>query len=192
MTGGFYRWVGKRLLDIVVATLAMLVLIPVLVLVALAIRLEDNGPALFQQRRSGRRGDPFTLFKFRSMPVGSAIVQSSHAARLKVTRVGRIIRRSNLDELPQLFNILRGEMSLVGPRPALPEQSELLALRGLSGASICRPGLTGLAQVQSYDGMPVTEKAAYDGEYAVRLSFWFDLTLIVRTVGYLFRRPPVY
>lgn len=183
---------GKRLVDVVLAGLALLVLSPLLLLTALAIRLEDGGPALFRQRRSGRDRADFTLMKFRSMPVGSANVPSASAATLRITRVGRLIRRTNIDELPQLLNILRGDMSVVGPRPALPSQADLLELRAQNGAIRCRPGLTGLAQVSSYDGMPVAEKAALDGRYAERPGFLSDIGIILRTVAYLFRRPPVY
>jgi O-antigen biosynthesis protein WbqP len=192
VTGEFYRREGKRALDAMLAGLALLVLAPIMALVALAVRLEDGGPALFRQQRTGRGGAVFTLFKFRSMPPGSANLPSTQATHLQVTRVGAILRRTNLDELPQLFNILRGDMSIVGPRPALPSQSELLVLRGETGAAACRPGLTGLAQIRAYEGMPIAEKSAHDGEYARRMSLWLDLTISVRTIGYLFRRPPVY
>jgi O-antigen biosynthesis protein WbqP len=187
-----YRAIGKRLLDLALASLALVVLAPVLVLVAMAVRIEDGGPALFRQRRSGREGETFTLLKFRSMPVGSANLPSSAAHRLRVTRVGALIRRTNLDELPQLLNIVAGDMSLVGPRPALPSQAELLAFRRDNGAISCRPGLTGLAQVKSYDGMPVTLKAECDGEYARKMSLLLDCSIILRTFSYLTRRPPVY
>jgi len=160
--------------------------------VAVAIRLGDGGPALFRQERAGRDGRRFVLLKFRSMPVGTAHVPSTDATTLPVTAVGRLLRRTNLDELPQLLNILAGEMSVVGPRPALATQEELLALRRANGAIGCRPGLTGLAQVSARDGMTVAEKAACDGAYADRLGLWTDLGIIARTVGYLFRPPPVY
>ena len=120
MSGGCYQAWGKRSLDLTLASAALLALAPLLLLVALAIWLEDRGPVLFRQQRSGRNGQPFTLLKFRSMPVGSANLPSHEAARLGVTRVGAVIRRTNIDELPQLLNILAGDMSVVGPRPALP------------------------------------------------------------------------
>jgi O-antigen biosynthesis protein WbqP len=189
---GLYPTLGKRMLDMMLASLALVVLAPVLILVAAAVRIEDGGPAMFRQRRSGRHGDTFTLLKFRSMPVGSANLPSSAADGLRLTRVGALIRRCNLDELPQLLNILAGDMSLVGPRPALPSQADLLALRRENGAISCRPGLTGLAQVKSYDGMPVSRKAEYDGDYAREVSFLLDCSIILRTFRYLTRRPPVY
>jgi O-antigen biosynthesis protein WbqP len=189
---GLYRRGAKRGLDIVLAGLAALVLSPLLALIGLCVWLEDRGPCFFRQQRIGRDGHPFTLLKFRSMPVGTANVPSSSAGGLRVTRVGALIRRLNLDELPQLINIVRGEMSIVGPRPALPGQTDLLELRRANAAMALRPGLTGLAQINSYDGMPVARKAAYDGEYARRVGVLLDLTIVVRTVGYLFRLPPVY
>lgn len=187
-----YRMVFKRLMDVVLSSVAALVLSPVLLVTALAIRLDDRGPAIFVQDRAGRDGVRFRLFKFRSMPVNTGHVPSTQAVRLRVTRVGRIIRRTNIDELPQLFNIIKGDMSIVGPRPALPTQEELLRLRAMNGAASCRPGLTGLAQVKSYDGMPEVEKAEYDGRYARSISFLTDVGIIARTFAYLLKRPPVY
>jgi O-antigen biosynthesis protein WbqP len=179
-----YRAHVKRWIDVVLALAGLLVAGPVMLIVAAAIRLEDGGPALFRQTRVGKDGAPFTLFKFRSMPVATPNVPSTQASQLTVTRVGRFIRRTNLDELPQLINVLRGDMSIVGPRPALAVQEDLLAERRRNGAAACRPGLTGLAQINSYDGMPVDEKALWDGRYAGQVT--------LRTFGYLSRRPPVY
>lgn len=187
-----YPTVFKRLLDVVAAGLLLVVLAPLLACIAAAIRLEDGGPALYRQRRLGRGGREFLLLKFRSMPVNTESLPSSMAGSLRVTRVGRVIRRTNLDELPQLVNILKGEMSLVGPRPALPSQRDLIAMREDAGATRCRPGLTGLAQVSAYTGMPVTEKAELDGRYATRISLAGDLAILFRTIGYLRRPPPVY
>lgn len=189
---GPYRKLGKRLLDVTLAGFALVFLSPLLILTGSAIRLEDGAPALFRQRRVGAAGRVFTVLKFRSMRVGAMDVPSAHGASLPVTRVGRFIRRTNIDELPQLWNILVGDMSLVGPRPPLPAQEALLALRAANGALGLRPGLTGLAQVKSYDGMPESEKAEWDGRYAKSISLRGDLTIILRTVGYLARRPPVY
>ena len=147
---------------------------------------------LFRQERVGANETRFTALKFRSMPTGTADLPSDRAEDLRVTAVGRLIRRTNLDELPQLWNILRGDMSFVGPRPALPTQEELVRLRDANGASRCYPGLTGLAQIKSYDGMPVSEKAEWDGTYAQRVTAGRDLGIVIRTFGYLVRQPPVY
>jgi O-antigen biosynthesis protein WbqP len=132
------------------------------------------------------------VLKFRSMPVSTPNMPSALVGQIKITRVGKVIRRTNLDELPQLINILRGQMSVVGPRPPLPSQQELCQIRQSNGALACKPGLTGLAQVNAYDGMPEKEKARWDGIYAASLSFISDMTIIFRTFRYLSKRPPVY
>jgi O-antigen biosynthesis protein WbqP len=163
-----------------------------MLLIAVAISVEDGGPVLFRQKRVGRGGELFEVLKFRSMPVATRDLPSAQAGRVKVTRVGKIIRRTNLDELPQLINILRGQMSVVGPRPPLPSQRELCRIRETNGAIDCKPGLTGLAQINAYDGMPEKEKAKWDGTYAATLSFVSDMTIILRTFRYLSKRPPVY
>jgi O-antigen biosynthesis protein WbqP len=187
-----YNRLGKRVFDLLASSVALVCLSPILFLIAAAVRLGDGGPALFRQKRVGRNGLPFTLLKFRSMPVRTADIPSDRAGAIRITPVGRFIRRTNLDELPQLMNILRGDMSVVGPRPALPFQNELIAARASNGAIACRPGLTGLAQVSAYDGMPAAEKAALDARYAARVTLGVDAQVIIRTFGYLLKPPPVY
>ena len=187
-----YTRFGKRAVDVVASATVLIALSPVLLAAAFAIRLEDGGPILFVSERVGRGGRTFPFYKFRSMPVNTAHVPSAEAGSLRVTRIGRVLRRTNLDELPQLVNILRGEMSLVGPRPAIPRQAELQNLRRASGALDCTPGLTGLAQVSAYDGMPETEKARYDAEYARSVTFRQDALVVLRTLGYLAKPPPAY
>jgi len=189
---GWYRRFGKRAVDVVGASAALVLLAPLLAATAVLIKLEDRGPVLFRQTRVGRGGDPFPFLKFRSMAIGTPNLASADARGLRVTRVGRWIRRTNIDELPQLVNVLRGEMSLVGPRPALPSQTALVELRSRGGALDCLPGLTGLAQVSAYDGMPETEKAAFDGEYARTVSLRRDAGIVLRTFRYLTQPPPVY
>lgn len=187
-----YRAVFKRLLDILVSGVALVVLSPIMLLTALAVKMEDGGPALFRQKRVGKDEVPFEVMKFRSMPVNTSNVPSARTDQLRITKIGKLIRRTNLDELPQLINIFRGDMSLVGPRPALFAQEELNRMRRENGALGCKPGLSGLAQVNSYDGMPETEKARWDGQYAGNITFANDLRIIFKTFGYLTRRPPVY
>jgi O-antigen biosynthesis protein WbqP len=182
----------KRCVDIVMAALLLGIALPVLLVVAVAIRAEDGGPAIFKQARVGRAGRTFTIFKFRSMPVATPQLPSTAAGALRITRIGRFIRRTNIDELPQLINVLKGDMSLVGPRPALPSQTHLLELRARNAALAARPGLTGLAQVNSYDGMPETEKVEWDGRYVQRITPLVDLAILLRTFHYLMRSPPVY
>lgn len=187
-----YAAYGKRILDCVLAAGGLIALSPLLVLVALAIKIEDGGPALFRQLRIGRNGNTFTLYKFRSMPVSTPNVPSAAAGALQTTRIGRFIRRTNIDELPQLWNVLIGDMSLIGPRPALPSQSSLLVARRDVRVDRLRPGLTGLAQVNAYDGMPETEKVGWESRYAHDVSFVRDIWIVLRTFRYLLRRPPVY
>jgi lipopolysaccharide/colanic/teichoic acid biosynthesis glycosyltransferase len=187
-----YGGVLKRCCDVFVCVVLLVLLSPLLALAALVISIEDGGPPIFRQQRIGRSGVPFTIYKFRSMPVGTPNMPSATAGELRVTRVGRILRRTNIDELPQLWNVLKGDMSLVGPRPALPSQSALLALREAAGVLRLRPGLTGLAQVNAYDGMPETEKVQWEDRYARRVSFGSDLAILLRTFVYLLRRPPSY
>ncbi|HIC89968.1 MAG TPA: sugar transferase, partial [Anaerolineae bacterium] len=182
---------GKRLLDIFLSGIALLLLFPVMLLVALAILVEDGTPVLFRQQRVGHEGVPFTVLKFRSMPVNTRDAPSAQAKSVRITRVGVIIRRTNIDELPQLFNIIRGDMSIVGPRPALASQQELCELRERQGALRCKPGLTGLAQVNSYDGMPDTVKAAWDAQYCAHVTFLNDVRIILHTFLYLLKPPPV-
>lgn len=189
---GLYARAGKRLFDIAASSAALVALSPALLAIGLAIRLEDGGSPFYVSERVGRDGRPFRFYKFRSMPVDTPGVPSAEAGTLTVTRVGRLIRRTNLDELPQLLNILRGDMSVVGPRPAIARQAELTRLRQANRALACRPGLTGLAQVESYDGMTDDAKADFDGHYARRVTLAGDLRIIVRTLGYLAKPPPVY
>jgi O-antigen biosynthesis protein WbqP len=187
-----YRAFFKRLFDIALAAIALTALSPLMLLIALLIWWEDGAPVIFRQQRVGKDGATFEFLKFRSMALSAANVPKTEAANIPVTRMGRLIRRTNLDELPQFLNILKGDMSIVGPRPAIPAQDELCLLRRENGAMSCVPGLTGLAQVNAYDRMPETEKATWDGQYADEMSFVNDVKIILRTFAYLTRKPPVY
>jgi O-antigen biosynthesis protein WbqP len=189
---GWYARAGKRAVDIGCAGVGLLLLSPLLLVIALLILVTDPGPVIFVQERVGRQGRTFRFFKFRSMPVGTRNIAKDQLGQVRLTWFGRLLRRSNLDELPQLFNILRGDMSVVGPRPSLPSQQELIVLRQDNGALACRPGLTGWAQVNAYDGMPIADKARRDGEYASSISLRQDIRIILLTFGYLTKPPPVY
>lgn len=183
---------GKRIADVLFSIVAILTLLPVVLVIAVLVRAEDRGPIIFRQLRVGRHLRLFGLLKFRSMHVGVGDRPSAESEGLAVTRIGRILRRTNLDELPQLLNILWGDMSIVGPRPALPTQHRLILLREEAGVYDVRPGLTGLAQVSSYDGMPDETKAAFDAAYLRGMSLFLDARIVGRTLGYLRRPPPVY
>ncbi|MCE5286198.1 MAG: sugar transferase [Pelosinus sp.] len=186
-----YKSIFKRLLDLVLVVCAIIMLSPIMIISALAIKLEDGRNVIFKQKRIGKNGE-FYIYKFRSMKVDTGDIPSAQVGNAQITNVGKVIRRTNIDELPQLFNIYFGQMSIVGPRPALAIQKELNTMRRMNGASMCKPGLTGLAQVHSYDGMPEVEKAKWDGIYASQITFWKDVKIIIKTFGYLLSRPPVY
>jgi lipopolysaccharide/colanic/teichoic acid biosynthesis glycosyltransferase/glycosyltransferase involved in cell wall biosynthesis len=184
---------AKRAADLALAALGLVLASPVMLAVALAIRLETPGPVLFRQRRSGRGSSEFVLLKFRSMAVGTPDL-ATHlvgTGQVTVTRVGAFIRRTSLDELPQLWNILCGDMTLVGPRPALYNQHDLIAMRQAAGVDALRPGLTGWAQVNGRDEIPMERKVAYDREYLERLSPGFDARILARTALTLFSMPGI-
>ena len=173
----------KRAVDILVALAGLTVLSPVFAGVALAVVLQSPGPALHWSRRVGRDEAIFRMPKFRTMRVGTPDVATHLLTDPDqwVTPVGRFLRRTSLDELPQLWSILKGDMSLVGPRPALFNQDDLVALRRAAGVAGLRPGLTGWAQINGRDELPIAEKARLDAEYLQRMSLAFDLQIIAMT-----------
>ena len=175
----------KRILDFLLSLLALVVLSPLLLVLAVIIRATSPGPVFFQQKRVGQYKSHFMIYKYRTMRTDAPKDQPTHLLKdpnAYITPVGRFLRRSSLDELPQLFNILRGEMSLVGPRPALWNQFDLIAERDKYGANDVRPGLTGWAQINGRDELPIDVKARLDGEYVKRMSFFFDARCILGTV----------
>ena len=180
---GLWASGGKRLFDVVLSATALLVLSPLLLALALWVRLDSPGPALYRQRRVGRYGREFVIHKFRTMvsdPRGQgALFTVTGDAR--ITRSGVWLRHTKLDELPQLFDVLRGRMSLVGPRPALFNQDDLVAMRTAAGVERLRPGVTGWAQVNGRDELPIPEKVKLDAEYLARRSFAFDLAILLAT-----------
>lgn len=181
---------AKRAADVLVAAALLVLLAPILALVAIVVRADSPGPALFRQRRIGRGSGEFTILKFRTMRQGTPDLAShlmqAEGAAARITRVGGFLRRTSLDELPQLWNVLRGEMTLVGPRPALHNQNDLIALRQQAGVDALRPGVTGWAQVTGRDELPVPEKVARDRWYLERVGPRLDLEILVRTVIVLF------
>ncbi|WKU05089.1 sugar transferase [Micromonospora sp. HUAS LYJ1] len=175
----------KRLVDLVLTALALLVAGPVMALVAMAVLVSMGRPVLFRQSRLGRDGKPFTVLKFRSMSVGGGDGPGSDAGRL--TRLGRWLRDTSLDELPSLWNVLRGDMSLVGPRP-LPVQYRSRYTPQQFRRHLVRPGLTGLAQVNGRNGLAWEEKFRYDVWYVDNHTLLLDLRIMLRTAMTVFRR----
>ena len=178
----------KRVLDLLLAGTATLILLVPIVVVALLVRLTSHGPALYWSDRVGRRNRIFKMPKFRTMRVGTPAVAThllTDAGKL-LTPVGGLLRRTSLDELPQIWSILRGDMSIVGPRPALFNHDDLIALRTAAGVHELTPGLTGWAQVNGRDELEIPDKVKLDAEYLRRASLWFDLTIIARTATQAF------
>lgn len=173
----------KRLFDLVVALVAAVMLILPIVIVALAVRLTSHGPVLYWSDRIGRHNRIFKMPKFRSMRIDTPAVATHLLANPDqwLTPIGSFLRKSSLDELPQLWSILKGDMSFVGPRPALFNQDDLIALRTEVGVHELVPGLTGWAQVNGRDELPIPEKVKLDAEYMQRQSLWFDLKILWMT-----------
>ena len=182
----------KRIIDILSSILAIILLLPLFLVISLSIFLQDFHNPIFSHKRIGKNGFLFSFYKIRSMPVNSPNVESHESHKINVTPIGKFIRRSNLDELPQLFCILKGDMSLIGPRPPIPSQKNLIQLRTLNNSIHLRPGLTGWAQVNSYDNIPDFEKASLDGYYFDNISFTLDVKILLMTISYLTKRPPKY
>jgi lipopolysaccharide/colanic/teichoic acid biosynthesis glycosyltransferase len=175
----------KRLLDFLAALVGLGLTAPLLLVLAALIRLDSPGPVLFRQRRMGRHGKEFVLLKFRSMRTDTPNLSTAEliaSALEPYTRVGKWLRKTSLDELPQLWNVLVGEMSLVGPRPALPSQIELNAQREALGVHALCPGITGWAQVNGRDELSDADKVARDAEYLQRQSLVLDALIVLRTV----------
>lgn len=180
-----YQKFGKRLLDIVLSALGILVLLPVFALIAVAIEVDDPGPVFFRQKRVGIHKTHFPIMKFRTMKVDTPKDTPTHLLENPdqyITRVGRVLRKTSLDELPQIFQIFTGKMSIIGPRPALWNQFDLIAERDRYGANDVRPGLTGWAQINGRDELPIDVKARLDGEYVKNISFKFDCKCFFGTI----------
>lgn len=179
-----YKKFGKRLFDIILSSFALIVLAVPMMAVAVAVKVSSKGPVFFRQKRVGKGKKTFMMPKFRSMYTETPANMPTHLLQDPerwITPVGRFIRKTSLDELPQLFSILRGNMSIVGPRPALWNQDDLIAERDKFGANYILPGLTGWAQINGRDELPIEIKAKLDGEYVQRMSFLFDMKCIFLT-----------
>ncbi|MFZ4480563.1 MAG: sugar transferase [Rhodoferax sp.] len=183
----------KRIFDIALAVLALVFLLLPLALLALAVRLTSPGPILYWSDRIGRNNATFKMPKFRSMHSGTPVVATHLLDNPDacLTSIGSFLRKSSLDELPQLWNIIKGDMSFVGPRPALFNQHDLIELRTRNGVHTLLPGLTGWAQINGRDELPIAQKLALDIEYLNRRSFCFDIKIIFLTALKVIKRDNV-
>lgn len=175
----------KRLLGFILALVACTVLIPVFLCIMGAIKIESKGPVFFKQKRVGLKKTHFNILKFRTMYIETPQDTPTHLLAdpdIYITRVGKFLRKTSLDELPQLFNILKGEMSVVGPRPALWNQYDLIDERDKYGANDIKPGLTGWAQINGRDELPIEKKAQLDGEYVKNIGLKMDIKCVSNTI----------
>lgn len=180
-----YQKYAKRLIDLLLSACAIVVLSPVYLLICLAIVADDPGPVFFRQKRVGIHKTHFWILKFRTMKVSTPKDVPTHLLENPeqyITRVGKFLRKTSLDELPQIFQIFTGKMAIIGPRPALWNQFDLIAERDKYGANDVRPGLTGWAQINGRDELPIDVKARFDGEYVENLSFAFDCKCFFSTI----------
>ncbi|MBQ9994302.1 MAG: sugar transferase [Clostridia bacterium] len=179
----------KRCMDIVAASLALIIFALPMALIALIIRMDSEGSSIFSQYRVGRDGKLFRIYKFRSMKFDAPSevpTEMLKKSQRYITRVGNILRKTSLDELPQLINVIRGDMSFVGPRPLIAGESEVHELRRRAGVYAVRPGITGWAQVNGRDNVSAQEKVEYDAEYVNGRSFAFDAHILIKTVTVVF------
>lgn len=189
-----YKKFGKRMLDIIFSVFALLILAVPMLIIAAAVKFSSKGSILFWQKRVGKNNKIFMMPKFRSMYTDTPSETPTHLLNNPerwITPVGAFLRKSSLDELPQLFCILTGKMSVVGPRPALWNQDDLISERDKYGSNDIRPGLTGWAQVNGRDELSISEKARLDGEYIEKMSIWFDIKCIILTAFKVIRHDGV-
>ena len=189
-----YKKFGKRLIDILLSACGILVLSPVLLVLVIAIKLDSPGPVLFKQKRVGIHKTHFHILKFRTMRIDTPRDTPTHLLENPaqwITKVGGFLRKTSLDELPQIFNIFVGQMSVIGPRPALWNQYDLIEERDRYGANDVLPGLTGWAQINGRDELEIPVKARLDGEYVEKMSFAFDVKCFFGTVASVLKRDGV-
>lgn len=189
-----YRKIVKPFFDFISSFLAIILLSPALALICLSIKCTSKGPVLFKQDRIGKNKTIFKIWKFRTMRTDTPKDVPTHMLDnpdLYITKVGKFLRKTSLDELPQIFNILAGKMSVIGPRPALYNQDDLVAERDKYGANDIKPGLTGWAQVNGRDELPIPVKAQFDGEYVQKCSLFFDIKVFFLTIFKVFRHDGV-
>ena len=180
-----YKHFFKRVIDILLSGIGIVVLIPIWVILFIAIKIDSKGPIFFKQKRVGIHKKTFSILKFRTMKIDTPHDVPTHMLENPeqwITKVGKFLRKTSLDELPQIFNIFAGQMSIIGPRPALWNQDDLIAERDKYGANDVKPGLTGWAQINGRDELEIPVKAALDGEYVEKQSFLFDCKCFFGTI----------
>ncbi|MDB7088139.1 sugar transferase [Enterococcus mundtii] len=180
----------KRVIDILLSFVGIIILSPLYLILCIAIKLDSRGPIIFKQKRLGKNRSYFYIFKFRTMKIETPKEMPTHLLsnpEAYITRVGRFLRKTSLDELPQLFNILKGDMSIIGPRPALWNQYDLIEEREKYDANDIRPGLTGLAQISGRDELAIEHKANLDGYYTANVTPWMDLKCFFGTIISVFK-----
>lgn len=174
----------KRVIDTIISFVGLAILSPVFLILIIAIKTDSKGPILFKQKRVGIHKSHFLIYKFRTMRIDTPKDVPTHLLENPeqyITKVGKFLRKTSLDELPQIVNILKGDMAIVGPRPALWNQYDLIAERDKYGANDVLPGLTGWAQINGRDELEIEEKARLDGEYVKKMGFFFDIKCMVKT-----------
>ncbi|MDA5520365.1 sugar transferase [Streptococcus thermophilus] len=180
----------KRGIDFLLSLAGIIVLSPILLILCLAIKIDSKGPVIFKQKRVGKNKTHFYIYKFRTMKVDTPKETPTHLLSnpdFFITRVGKFLRKTSLDELPQLFNILKGDMAVIGPRPALWNQYDLIEERDMYHANDIRPGLTGLAQISGRDELEIDYKARLDGQYTANITPWMDLKCFFGTIISVFK-----
>lgn len=185
-----YKNFFKRIIDMLLSIAGVILLSPVLIILCLAIKIDSKGPIIFKQKRVGRDKEYFNIYKFRTMKTDTPKEMPTHLLEnpdFFITRVGKFLRKSSLDELPQLFNILKGDMAVIGPRPALWNQYDLIEERDKYRANDIRPGLTGLAQISGRDELEIPVKAKLDGEYTSNISLLMDIKCFLGTFTAVFK-----
>lgn len=181
----FYLNVVKPILGALACLISLIILSPLMLVLIIVIMIESPGGAFFTQKRVGKNKKHFTLYKFRTMRTDAPAETPTHLLSdpdAYITKSGKFIRKYSLDEFPQLINVIKGDMALVGPRPALWNQYDLIAERDKYSANDIRPGITGLAQIRGRDELPIDVKARYDGEYKKSISFFYDIKMLVGTI----------
>lgn len=180
----------KRGIDFLLSLAGIIVLSPIFLILCLAIKIDSKGPVIFKQKRVGKNKTHFYIYKFRTMKVDTPKETPTHLLSnpdFFITRVGKFLRKTSLDELPQLFNILKGDMAVIGPRPALWNQYDLIEERDMYHANDIRPGLTGLAQISGRDELEIDYKARLDGQYTANIAPWMDLKCFFGTIISVFK-----